>query len=70
MRAEVVSAKLLQPADVGMVEKGLAEIAGTSISLSVLTPDGLIVGPKGFTTVQRSVEERFARQLATTTREK
>ena len=70
VRAEVVSAKLLQPADVGMVEKGLAEIAGTSISLSVLTPDGLIVGPKGFTTVQRSVEERFARQLATTTREK
>ena len=70
VRAEVVSAKLLQPADVGMVEKGLAEIAGTSISISVLTPDGLIVGPKGFTTVQRSVEERFARQLATTTREK
>lgn len=68
VRAEVVSAKMLQPADVGIVEKGLAVIAGTSISLSVLTPDGLIVGPKGFTTVQRSVEERFARLLATADR--
>lgn len=65
VRAEVVSARVLQPADVGRVEKSLAKLAGTSITLSVLTPNGLIVGPKGFTTVQRSIEERLTRQRAT-----
>jgi hypothetical protein len=66
VRAEVVSAKVLQPANVGMVEKSLAKIAGTTITLSVLTPNGLIIRPKGFTTVQRSVEEKFTKQFATT----
>ena len=63
VRAEVVSARVLQPADVGRVEKGLAGLAGTPVTLSVLTPDGLIVKPRGFTTVQRVVEETLARQL-------
>ncbi len=57
VRAEVVSATVPQPAEVSRVEKRLAKLAGTSITLSVLTPNGLIVGPKGFTTVQRSIEQ-------------
>lgn len=64
IRAEVVSARVLQPAEVARVEKSLAALAGTSITLSVLTPNGLIVGAKGFTTVQRSVEDALARELA------
>ena len=64
VRAEVVSAEVLRPANVDRVEKSLAKIAGTSIALSVLTPNGLIVGPKSFTTVQRSIEQGLARQRA------
>ncbi|EXI81292.1 MAG: putative hydrophobic domain protein [Candidatus Accumulibacter appositus] len=64
VRAEVVSARVLQPADVGRVEKRLAALAGTSTTLSVLTPNGLIVGAQGFSTVQRVVEEGLARELA------
>ncbi len=47
VRADVVSAGVLQPA-VGRVEKRLAAVAGSSITLSVLTPGGLIVKPEGF----------------------
>lgn len=65
VRAEVVSAEVLRPANVDRVEKSLAKIAGTSLTLSVLTPNGLIVGPKGFTTVQRSIEQELARRRAT-----
>ncbi|MCB1943312.1 MAG: DUF389 domain-containing protein [Candidatus Accumulibacter sp.] len=65
VRAEAVSARVLQPAEVGRVEKSLARLAGTAITLSVLTPNGLIVGPNGFTTVQRSIEEGLARRLDT-----
>jgi uncharacterized hydrophobic protein (TIGR00271 family) len=64
VRAEVVSAKVLRPADVEIVKKSLAKIAGTTITLSVLTPNGLIIRPEGFTTVQRSVEEKFTQKLA------
>ncbi|MGR9106272.1 MAG: hypothetical protein ACU843_05000, partial [Gammaproteobacteria bacterium] len=63
VRAEVVSAKTLQPADVGKVERDLREIAHNPVNLSVLNPDGLIVRHEGFTTVQRAVEEGFLRQL-------
>jgi uncharacterized hydrophobic protein (TIGR00271 family) len=63
VRAEVLSVKVLLPADVEMVEKSLAKIAGTNISLSVLTPSGLIVRTKGFTTVQRLIQERFTQKL-------
>lgn len=59
VRAEVVSANVPQPADVAKVEKGLAAIAGTELTLSVLIPNGLIVEAKGFTTIQRSVEEKL-----------
>ncbi|HRD89883.1 MAG TPA: DUF389 domain-containing protein [Accumulibacter sp.] len=64
VRVEVVSAGVLRPAEVSRVEKSLATLAGTSLSLSVLTPNGLIVEPKGFTTVQRSIEEGLARRRA------
>jgi len=63
VRAEVVSARPLQPADVGRVERVLAGVAGTPLTLSVLNPDGLIVRSAAFTTVQRVVEETFAREL-------
>jgi hypothetical protein len=48
VRADVVSAGVLLPADGGRVEKSLAAVAGSSITLSVLTPGGLIVKPEGF----------------------
>jgi len=64
VRAQVVSAQPLQPAVVGRVEKELAAVAGTPVTLSVLAPTGLIVTRTGFTTVQRSIEDAFARRLA------
>jgi uncharacterized hydrophobic protein (TIGR00271 family) len=64
VRAEVVSTRPLQPADVGRVESVLAAVAGTPLTLSVLNPDGLIVRREGYTTVQRVVEEAFAHTLA------
>lgn len=64
MRAKVVSARPLQPAEMARVEKSLAALARTSVKLSALNPDGLIVRPQGFTTVQRVVEETVARRRA------
>ncbi|MER2515494.1 MAG: DUF389 domain-containing protein [Candidatus Accumulibacter phosphatis] len=64
VRAEVVSARVLQPAEVGRVAKELTALAGATVTLSVLTPNGLIIDARGFTTVQRSVEEALARELA------
>jgi len=63
VRAEVVSANVPQPADVTKVEKGLAAIAGTKLTLSVLIPNGLIVESKGFTTIQQSVEEKLTMEV-------
>jgi len=64
VRAEVVSANVPRPADVAKVEKSLVNIAGTKINLSVLIPNGLIVEPKGFTTIQRSVEEKLTHEFS------
>jgi len=64
VRAEVVGARTLQPADVSRVERALGATAGVTVTLSVLNPDGLIVRRDGYTTVQRVVEEAFNRQLA------
>lgn len=64
VRAKVVSARPLQPAEMARVEKSLAALARTSVKLSALNPDGLIVRPQGFTTVQRVVEETVARRRA------
>ena len=59
-----MSARTLQPADVGRVERVLGATAGVTVTLSVLNPDGLIARRDGYTTVQRAVEEAFNRQLA------
>jgi len=61
VRAEVVSARPLQPGEVGRVERTLGGVAGTQVTLSVLSPDGLIVRRDGYTTVQRIVEELASR---------
>jgi len=64
VRAEIVGARTLQPSDVGRVERTLTAAAGTPVTLSVLSTDGLIVRRDGYTTVQRVVEESSNRQLA------
>lgn len=66
VRAEVVSARSLLPTEVAEVEKNLSKISGPATAFSVLLPNGLIVRAKGFTTVQRSIEEKFAQRLAAT----
>jgi hypothetical protein len=63
-RARSVSAKALLPVEAAEVEKNLAKIAGVPVTFSVLTISGLITRPTGYTTVQRSVEERFTQRMA------
>lgn len=63
VRAEVVSAEVPLPADIAKIEKSLVKTTGTKINLSVLLPNGLIVRPKGFTTIQRSIEEKLAQEV-------
>jgi hypothetical protein len=63
VRAEVVSVRPLQPAEVGRVERALAAVAVTPVTFSVLNPDGLIVRRDGYTTVQRVVEEQTSRNI-------
>nr|WP_321468474.1 DUF389 domain-containing protein [uncultured Desulfobulbus sp.] len=64
VRAEVLSATMPQPADIAQVERSLVKIAGTKVNVSVLIPNGLIVRSKGFTTIQRSVEEKLSQKLS------